>query len=63
MFRFILRFLLFYLSHYSGAHHNDNDNDINPITNTQASANMNTHLPKRLLFLGYAMGFHIDCTN
>jgi hypothetical protein len=25
---------------------------------------MNAHLPRRLLFLGYAMGFRIwDCTN
>ena len=48
--------------HYSDTHHNDNN--INLTTNTQTSANMNAHLPRRLLFLGYTMGFQIwDCTN
>ena len=54
MFRFIPRFLLFYLSHYSDAHHNDDNTNLT--TNTQSSASMDTHPSRRLLFLGFAMG-------
>ena len=55
MFRFIPRFLFFCLSpYYSDAHHNDNN--INLATNTQTSANMNTHFPRCHLFLGLLIG-------
>jgi len=50
-----------YHHHYNDTHHNDHD--INP-TNSQTSASMNPHLPRRLLFVSYTMGFQIwDCTN
>ena len=50
-----------YHHHYNDTHHNDHD--INS-TNSQASASTNAHLPRRLLSVGYTMGFQIsDCTN
>lgn len=51
--------------HYNDTHLNDNNTPNTTQTSTNTNTNTNAaHLPRRLLFLGYATGFQIwDCTN